>query len=133
MAGIVWMYAGRMVSGIGYPHFVEQFSALVLLGGIAVFCIFFFYIFDKSYKKQISRITEKYATRAYIWQFFDLTSYIIMFVMITFGVALRNSGLLSSQVIASMYSGIGSALFLSGVRYVFAFIRKKVLKPKQNT
>lgn len=127
MAGLVWIYAGRMVLGIGYPHFIEEFSLLVLLCGTGVFCIFFFVIFNKSYNKQINRIRAKYAERAYIWQFFDIPSYIIMFFMITFGITLRNSGLLSAEVIASMYSGIGSALFLSGVRYIIAFFRKNVL------
>lgn len=132
MAGFVWMYAGRMVLGIGYPHFIKEFSPLVLLSGIGVFCIFFFIIFNKSYKKQINRIKNKYEERAYIWQFFDVPSYIIMFVMITFGVTLRNSGLLSSEAIAAMYSGIGSALFLSGLRYILAFFRKKVINNEDN-
>lgn len=127
IAGSVWMFAGVMVCSIGYPLLAKNFSVISALGGFAVFILFYWKIFRKSVYKHIKRIRTSIIDKGYFWQFFDLPSYIIMFIMIFGGALLRKSGLLPEHIMGPLYSGIGTALFSCGVRYIFAFFKKYVL------
>lgn len=117
IAGIVWIIAGINVSRVGI-------IAYLLMGKISihpflsllVFAIFGAMFFQMS-KKHLSRIRlYKERTRPF-WHFFDLKSYLIMVFMMSLGIWLRSSSLVSSEFIAVFYTGLGFALILAGISF----------------
>ncbi|MEB3024770.1 MULTISPECIES: hypothetical protein [unclassified Parvimonas] len=60
-----------------------------------------------------------------IWEFLDKSSYILMFFMMTFGMILRFSGLLPNFFFEFFYSGLGFALSLSGLSFLFLAYKYK--------
>jgi hypothetical protein len=130
LAGTVWMFAGFMVSSIGIPALLKHISLLSLLFFSIFFLIFYWVIFRKSVYKHIDRIRDRLDDTTFLWNFFDIPSYIIMFIMIFGGTMLRKSELIPENIIGALYSGIGLALFSCGLRYIFAFFRKYVLMKK---
>lgn len=128
IAGCVWMFAGIMVSTIGLPPLVKHFSGVSVVSAFCVFLLFYLLIFRKIVGKHVYRVKTKISERGYIWQFFDIPSYIIMIFMIVGGIMLRKSNLLPENIIAPIYSGIGLALFSCGTRFIAAFLKKYVLR-----
>ena len=117
IAGIVWIIAGINVSRVGI-------IAYLLMGKISihpflsllVFAVFGAMFFQMS-KKHLSRIRlYKEQTRPF-WHFFDLKSYLIMVFMMSLGIWLRSSSLVSSEFIAVFYTGLGFALILAGISF----------------
>jgi hypothetical protein len=129
IAGLVWVLAGSMVMRIGLPLFLKltpKNKWLPLLG-IIVFLVFYIFIFSKLVNKHVTRIKNSPTEKMPFWYFFDLSSYIIMLVMMSGGLVLRVEHLIPENFIAFFYSGLGFALFGCGTRFVYAFYRKKVL------
>ena len=117
IAGIVWIIAGINVSRVGI-------IAYLLMGKISihpflsllVFAVFGAMFFQMS-KKHLSRIRlYKERTRPF-WHFFDLKSYLIRVFMMSLGIWLRSSSLVSSEFIAVFYTGLGFALILAGISF----------------
>jgi len=52
--------------------------------------------------------------------FFDARGWIIMAFMITLGVSIRRYGLMPLWFIALFYTGLSSALVLTGIRFLFS-------------
>src|SRR5512142_171450 len=91
IAGVVWCFAGAMVSGIGLPLLWKLgFTELILypLAGL-VFLIFYFLIFSRLVVKHTERIRERPEKRLPFWNFFDTSSYVVMVVMMAGGMWLR--------------------------------------------
>lgn len=61
-------------------------------------------------------------TRSF-WHFFDLKSYIIMAVMMSGGMWLRMSGIVSDEFIAFFYTGLGIALAFAGVSFWWNYFK----------
>ena len=131
MAGLVWCAAGGMVTMIGLPlEFGLAPHELVLIPlAVVIFVAFYFMVFSKLVHKHAGRIRAHPADRLPFWNFFNLPSWIVMFVMMGGGMALRFSHVMPDDVIAFFYSGLGIALFLCGVRFLNVFARKDVLEP----
>ena len=133
IAGLVWCAAGAMVSGIGLPLLWKLgFTQLVLypLAGL-VFLIFYFLIFSRLVAKHSERIRARSEQRLPFWKFFDASSYVVMAVMMMGGRWLRVAHIVPNWMIAFFYSGLGTALFSCGVRFLSAFSRKDVLMGKE--
>jgi integral membrane sensor domain MASE1 len=98
IAGIVWCFAGGMISYIGISAYAE--SQPILWYGPAlsavVFGLFFFLVFLKMFRRHRIRILGYEKERICVFAFFDVKSWIIMACMITFGILLRSSGLLGT-------------------------------------
>lgn len=122
IAGIVWLSAGVNVARLGIIAYQQllAISFLDLLLSIAVFAAFGFMFFKMSVKhnQRIHSYTEIYRP---IWHFFDLKSYIIMAIMMTGGIWLRNSGLVPVRFIAVSYTGLGCALGAAGLFFLVLF------------
>jgi hypothetical protein len=131
IAGLVWCAAGAMVTMIGLPlEFGLAPHELILIPLAAmIFLAFYFMVFTKLVHKHTGRIRANPADRLPFWNFFNLPSWIVMFVMMGGGMALRFSHVMPDDVIAFFYSGLGIALFLCGVRFLNVFARKDVLAP----
>ncbi|MGI5172595.1 hypothetical protein H0R92_03200 [Treponema sp. OMZ 840] len=133
IAGIVWVFAGFMVCKTGFPLllFFTMRSPVSILAFIGVFLFFYLMIFRKLVYKHIRRIRDMSDERTCFWLFFDLKSYTIMIVMMSFGIVSRKLNLFPAAFIGPFYSGLGFALFSCGVRFITAFSKKYVLQSEK--
>lgn len=125
IAGILWLIAGIMVMKVGVPFLIndDKNFLLGLLGAIAIFLIFYIMIFSKYVNKHKNRILNDKREKMKIWEFFDKSSYILMIFMMSFGMALRFSGLLPNFFFEFFYSGLGLALSLSGISFLILAVK----------
>lgn len=123
IAGLIWMIAGFNVVRLGIISYklVELKWYLPILS-VIIFMLFgmMFYKMTKKHGKRIMNYEEAYRP---IWNFFDLKSYIIMAIMMGGGIGLRNAGVFPDVFVAFFYTGLGCALFLAGVCFVFMFFK----------
>lgn len=126
-AGVVWMIAGVNIFRIGLTCWAddERFWMLKLAEACLVFLFFFSMIFHRLYKKHTRRIAQKRGRRC-PFSFFDAKSWIIMAVMIGFGVSARRLHLLPESFIAVFYTGLSVALMATGLRFIYYRLRYPV-------
>lgn len=123
IACIVWGIAGFNVLRIGILVYGEYIGVVNILLSVVVFVVFQKFIFGKLVKKHTARI-EAYGEEKHLFiKFFDVKSFVIMAVMITGGIALRNSGLAPERFIAFFYTGLGASLFLAGILFGVNFVK----------
>lgn len=124
LAGILWMISGIMLMKTGSKEFknVENIFISVFLV-IIVFLIFYWFIFKNIVKKNDLRVKAMMEHKQYFWKCFDFKQYVIIICMMTFGILLRKSGVVSKNFIAFFYTGLGFALFSCGTRFIARFIR----------
>ena len=129
IAGVVWCFAGAMVSDIGLPLLWKLgFTELILYPlAVVIFLIFYFLIFSRLVVKHTERIRQRPEQRLPFWNFFDASSYVVMVIMMAGGMWLRLGHIVPNWMIAFFYSGLGIALFSCGVRFLGVFSRKDVL------
>ena len=97
-AGLVWTAAGGNILRIGletYGPYVNWTNGLISL---AVFAVFWIFVFSRLVKKHTARITG-YEDRQYFWRFFDGRSFAIM-------------------------AGLGAALLGAGLAFGIRFVQK---------
>ena len=121
IASIVWLFAGINVLQIGLRAYIPYISFINIVLSIIVFSLFDYFVFSKLVKKHHKRIRKLPNEKHYFYQFFDLKSFMIMAFMMTFGIVVRKFNLLSDEVIAVFYSGLGSSLALAGLRFLWIF------------
>lgn len=121
IAGIVWLIAGFNVARLGILSFglVEKIWYLYALT-ILIFMIFGRMFFSMS-EKHTKRILA-YEDKRPFWNFFDLKSYLIMVFMMTMGIGLRKANILPEFFIAFFYTGLGLALALAGIIFIYNYI-----------
>lgn len=123
VAGVVWLLAGLNVAILGVRAAIDMrgVAAIILIalvgGAIAVFSAFHS-LFSKLVKKNAQRIAGLEGERHLVFRFFDRRSYIMMALMMTFGIVMRAMGLFPSWFIAFFYTGLGLALALAGASYI---------------
>lgn len=129
IAGVVWCVAGAMVCLVGLPLELRLAPGhLILLPlAVAIFAAFDRFVFSRLVTKHTHRLRSHEAERLPFWHFFNRSSWIVMAVMMSGGMALRLSHLVPDWAIAFFYSGLGVALLLAGLRFVRGFVRKDVL------
>ena len=126
IAGLVWCAAGGMIDAVGLPlelRLAPGNLALVPLA-VAIFLAFYALIFSRLVRKHTRRIRAQRDDRPPIWSFFDRSSWAVMAVMMAGGLALRASHAVPDWMIAFFYSGLGTALLLSGLRFLGAYVRR---------
>ena len=74
------------------------------------------YGFSTIAKKNIKRIFE-YPKKACVFAFQEWKSYILIAFMMGMGIFMRTSGFIPKTLLAPMYIGIGTALFLASFNY----------------
>ena len=123
VAGVVWLLAGLNVAILGVRAAIDvrDLAALILLalagGAIAIFCAFH-PMFSKLVQKNIRRIADLEGERHHVVRFFDRKSYMMMAIMMSFGIGMRAAGIFPDWFIAFFYTGLGLALTLAGVSYI---------------
>lgn len=125
IAGIVWGIAGYNVLKIGLEEYSKRVTPINILFSVLVFCAFWFLIFKKMADKHEIRIYGLAGEMQSVFKFFDAKSYIIMIVMMSFGIIVRKFDLASAGFIAVFYTGLGSALALAGLYFFLKFVKAR--------
>ena len=123
IACIVWCFAGFNILRIGIIAYSNFLSPINFALSLAVFAIFQVFIFGKLVKKHTARINAYKENKQFFLKFFDVKSFIIMAVMMTFGIVLRATNIAPEQFIAVFYTGLGSALTLAGLLFGYQFAK----------
>ena len=118
---------GAPAQGQGGGGMAQFFLTFIL----PIFLIFYFLVFSGLVVKHTERIRARSEQRLPFWNFFDTSSYVVMAIMMTGGMWLRLARVVPNWMIAFFYSGLGTALFSCGVRFLSAFSRKDVLMGKE--
>ena len=128
VAGIVWLLAGLNVAILGVRAAIDVrgVAAIILVaivgGAVATFCGFH-PMFSRLVKKNSQRITDLDGERHNPLRFFDRKGYIMMAIMMSFGIGMRAAGLFPDWFIAFFYTGLGVALALAGASYIARGVR----------
>lgn len=123
VAGIVWIIAGLNVVNIGLRAAAElggaqlPVIALLLIGGLAVFTAFHA-MFGRIVKKNAARIRALAGEAVSLLRFLDAKGYLIMAVMMGGGIGLRVAGLIPAWFVSFFYTGLGTALALTGAGFL---------------
>ncbi len=123
IAGAVWMVIGVMLNALSYSWLrVEKPAGAVLLASIGFICglIIHYFGFSRIVKKNVGRILPMQGRRC-LFSFMPWKSYLLVVSMILMGSFLRHSSI-PKKYLAVVYTGIGTALILSGYHYLrYAF------------
>ena len=128
IAGFVWLVAGLNIAILGVSAFSQMDESLLLpliVGAVLVFTVFHAGMFSKLVGKHAERIAVMEEGRAPVWKFFDAKGYLIMAFMMTMGIGLRASGIAPLWFIAFFYTGLGSALALSGCCFLARYFHSE--------
>jgi len=129
LAAFVWTFAGGMLLYKG-SVFLRQSANhiwLKLIISAAGGTLFYLVMFSKISLKHALRILKLEQQKPCIFSFFSVKSYILMSVMISLGIFLRTSGLVSVNYLSVLYVTMGIPLFASAFRfYYFAFLFNKI-------
>lgn len=128
IGGSLWLIAGFNVAKLG----IEAYRGLdtkqwYLVGASVVIFILFGTMFYKISGKHKERIETYKEDHKPFWYFFDVKSYLIMAFMMSGGIYLRSSGVVSDCFIAYFYSGLGLGLAVAGIMFWknYFLLRKK--------
>lgn len=119
LSGLMWSGVGILLNSFalrwlqlyeGWPLVASVACGLIL--GIAIA----FFGFRKVAAKNIQRILEM-PDYSCVFAFQKWQSYILIVVMMSMGIFLRNTDIFPRIFLASIYMGIGSALFISSINY----------------
>lgn len=124
LAALVWLAAGVNILRIGALAYVGHGSLVAAAGSVVVF-VLFWRMFRGLVGKHTGRIHAFESERQYFWRFFDARSFLIMAIMMTSGITIRVCHLMPDVVIASFYTGLGTALALAGLAFGCQFFRYK--------
>ena len=126
VAGLAWLIAGANIFRIGFNTWLSDSLLWIykLMGAVLFFIIFFAFVFYRLFGKNILRISKK-GDKNCPFAFFDVKGWIVMVFMITLGVTVRHFGLLPNWFIAMFYTGLSSALMLTGLLFVYHWKKMK--------
>jgi len=121
VAGVVWTLAGGMLlyKGISLFRIYRELLWLKITISILGGGIFYLLLFSKISLKHAWRIINLENENPCMFAFFNIRSYIMMAVMITSGVILRESGIISPEYLSVLYVMMGIPLFLSALRFYY--------------
>ncbi len=123
ISGIIWSGVGILLIRIAFrwiPKFTLMEKIWVLGGGILLGLAIAFFGFSIVVKKNIKRI-ESYINAVCVFAFQEWKSYVLIVVMISMGIFLRNTTLIARQLVAPVYVSIGLAMFLDSFLYYKSF------------
>ena len=128
-AGLIWICAGGNIFRIGIQSWSLSQSGwlLNLCFASVIFCPFYFGIFKRMFKRHSQRIDNK-SEKNCPFAFFDAKGWIIMIFMITLGIVVRKLQILPIRAIAIFYTGLSSALILTGCQFIYRWGQYKISK-----
>ena len=126
ISALVWTIAGFNVVRLGMMEYHGYSFALFTALTLITFLPFGF-MFHNMVRKNTIRILSFTQDKIFFLKFFPIRSYIIISVMMTLGIILRNNEHISRYFISFFYIGLGSALFLAGVKFLLNAVRYESL------
>ncbi len=120
VAASVWGIAGGILCTRGWTALVPTSSAALPFADGAAGALFYYLMFARIPKKHIQRIASITHPFPCAFSFLDWRGYIVMATMITLGISLRLSGLLSPRILGTVYIVMGVALLLAAIRFAAA-------------
>lgn len=125
VAALVWTFAGGMLLYRGFTinhplpsHWKIEFFCCTIAG-----LLFFMLLFNRISAKHVLRIKKLPIENPVIFSFFNLKSYLMMFLMISMGITLRKTGIISPEYLSFMYVTMGIPLLMSSFRFYSTFFR----------
>ena len=116
-----------------HHHVVERCPLLFKVGeAIVVFLLFFQFVFRRLFVKHSERISQK-GEKNCPFSFFDVKGWTVMIFMITFGVTIRHFQLLPNSFISVFYTGLSSALIITGILFLIRAYSSSRHKLKSNS
>jgi len=119
ISGLIWSGVGIFLNILAIDWFKSFNNMQIFISGIigllAGWSIARFG-FGNIANKNVNRILA-YPKHACVFAFQEWKSYILIAIMMTLGIFLRTAGLIPKYILAPMYIGIGTALFLSSFKY----------------
>ncbi len=130
VAAMAWTIAGGILLTRGIIYVLNNPVHIIYILGGSSFggVLFFILMFSRISRKHTDRILQMQIERPVVFTFFNARSYILMFVMISGGISLRLSGLVSQTVLCIIYITMGIPLFMSAFRFYYCGIFYKRLK-----
>ena len=125
VAALVWTFAGSMLlfRGLMFNATLPSHRGIKLMAGVIGGLLFFRLLFNRISSKHVLRIVNLPVSRPCIFSFFNLRSYLMMFTMITLGITLRKTEVISAEYLSLMYVTMGIPLLMSSVRFYLTFFR----------
>ena len=126
IAGCVWIIAGANILRIGIVTWLNDAHYWLFKAGEAtvVFLLFFQFVFRRLFVKHSERISQK-GEKNCPFSFFDIKGWIVMIFMISFGITVRHFQLLPNSFISVFYTGLSSALIITGILFLVKGFREK--------
>ncbi len=124
VAGLMWCGVGIMLmtfAGIWLLRYNGNGVYLFLAGGILAGIPIHLFGFSRLAGKNIGRLMEITGKRS-IFSFITIKSYFTIIFMVALGITLRHSSI-PKQYLSIVYNGIGTGLFLSGLKYIRTFLK----------
>lgn len=119
IAGLVWIIAGVNILRIGVVTWLTDSQSWLfkICESTVIFLLFFNLVFRKLFAKHSKRIGEK-RDKHCPFSFFDVKGWIIMAFMIALGITIRAYHLLPNSFISVFYTGLSSALIITGILFL---------------
>jgi len=125
IAALVWTFAGGMLlfRGLTINNPLPAHWEVKLLSCVVAGLLFFKLLFNRISAKHVLRITNLPIERPSIFSFFNLRSYLMMFLMISMGITLRKTGVVSPEYLSFMYVTMGIPLLMSSFLFYSLFFK----------
>ena len=127
IAGLVWVVVGTFLSRyaiIWWQHYTGSFLIPFIFLGLILGIVKGYYVFSGIVRKNIERISRMNG-RGFVLAFIPWKSYMLIVVMMAFGITLRNSAL-PKEYLAIIYLAVGLAMILSGFQYFTSILRGEI-------
>ncbi len=123
IAGLMWIGVGAMLTIFASEWLHDATDQpvwliiLMIFTGLVLAFLIFFFGFSKIVKKNIKRIVSK-PEKFCIFAFISWSSYLIIPIMVSLGILLRNCPFFPKHFLAAVYIGIGGGLIFSSSSYL---------------
>jgi len=123
IAAFVWTFAGAMLEYKGYSFLklYPQHEIIKITGCLIFGLLFFKFVFAELSKKHVGRISNLAIDHPCLFSFFNLKSYLMMGLMISSGIILRKTGIVSPEYLSLIYMTMGIPLLMSSFRFYYTF------------
>ena len=125
VVGLVWLAAGINILRIGIEALAVNLSKAGLTILLLVLAVLVLAAFLATFRKIVPRHTKRilgYAQeKKSVFCFFDAKGYLLMVFMMGLGIVLRRQPWMPLEFFAAFYTGLGSALSVSGIRFMKAW------------
>lgn len=122
LAGAMWMGVGIMLCSMAYRWLSDssESAAFFIIPGVVAALVIHHFGFLRIVDRNLDRIRPMSGKRC-IFSFMPWRSYLLVAVMMTMGIVIRNSSL-PRNYLAVLYIAIGLSLSLSSIRYFRHFV-----------